>query len=312
MSIPLPVSKAAIRQLLIKEQFDVVHVQMPYSPMLGARVVSCTSDDVAVVGTFHVAPHSTFVLMANKLLRVAIASTLKRFDNVISVSDQAALLLKHTFRLDSVIIPNTIDLGPFYAGKAFAQYAEGLNVVFLGRLVERKGCTHLLHAVDYIVRHKLMGDTAWQVIICGAGPLEASLKSYIASHQLEQRVVLTGFIAEEDKPRYLASADVVTYPSTGGESFGIVLIEAMAAARGVVLAGDNPGYRAVLGGRPEALFDPKNTPVFAELIVKNLQDSAARQAARVWQQTEARQYDVSIVGERIMAIYATALRKRQR
>jgi phosphatidylinositol alpha-mannosyltransferase len=312
MSIPLPASKKAIRQLLTKEQFDIIHVQMPYSPMLGARVIAHAPASSTVIGTFHVAPHSRMVHEANKLLRMAVSRSLKRFDEVISVSDQAALLAKHTFRLKSIVIPNGIDLRPFYSAAAFSEYAKSLNVVFLGRLVERKGCAYLLRAVAYIERQKRMGDANWQVIICGAGPQADSLQQYVASHGLQHRVRLTGFISEADKPRYLASADVVAYPSTGGESFGIVLIEAMAAARGAVLAGNNPGYQAVLANHPEALFDPKDTESFAAVIVKNLKDAEGRKAARAWQQIEARQYDVSVVGRRILAVYGSALRKRQR
>jgi phosphatidyl-myo-inositol alpha-mannosyltransferase len=312
MSIPLPVSKRAIRKLLLEEQFDIIHVQMPYSPMLGARVVMAASNDAAVVGTFHVAPHSRLVLEANRALRLMLGKSLARFDSIISVSDQAALLARKTFHVESVVIPNTIDLSSFYAGKTFPEYANARTVVFLGRLVPRKGAMHLLRAVNYIEQHTLMKDDNWSVVVCGGGPLAGELMAYVTTHHLQDRVRLPGFITEEDKSRYLASADIAVFPSTGGESFGIVLIEGFAAARGVVLAGNNPGYAAVLKDHPENLFDPKDDEAFAEILVRNLENADLRRAARIWQQEAGRQYDVPVVGKQIVNLYGLALRKRRK
>jgi phosphatidylinositol alpha-mannosyltransferase len=311
MSIPLPVSKRIIRKLLLEEQFDVIHVQMPYSPMLGARVIAAAQTQTAVVGTFHVAPHSRLVFEANKALRILLGRSLDRFDAVISVSEQAALLAQGTFRLGSTIIPVTIDLHRFYDAQGFPEYEGSPTIVFLGRLVQRKGCSYLLHAVRYIEQHNLMGKRDWQVIICGGGPLEDELNKFVKTNRLEHRVHLTGFIAEEDKPRYLASADIAVFPSTGGESFGIVLIEGFAAARGVVLAGNNPGYASVLAGHPENLFSPKDEQAFAAILVRNLQDADDRRRARQWQRVAAHQYDVPVIGERILKVYSSALRKRR-
>jgi phosphatidylinositol alpha-mannosyltransferase len=124
-------------------------------------------------------------------------------------------------------------------------------------------------------------------------------------------VEFAGFISEADKPRYLAGADIAVYPSTGGESFGIVLLEAMAAARGVVLAGNNPGYASVVGERPEALFDPKDEVQFAAKLQKFLDNPAAREKARNWQQQFVRQFDVPNVADEIMVVYDQALHKRR-
>jgi phosphatidylinositol alpha-mannosyltransferase len=103
----------------------------------------------------------------------------------------------------------------------------------------------------------------------------------------------------------------VAYPSTGGESFGIVILEAMAASKGVVLAGNNPGYASVLESHPEALFDPLDTTAFAALLESYLVDAQARKTAHDWQQTLVRQYDIAVVGPKILKVYNEALRKRQ-
>jgi len=308
MSIPLPVSRRKIRALLAREQFDVIHVQVPYSPQLAARVIAAAPAKTAIVGTFHIAPHSAMVHVANRALGMWLKSTLRRIDKMMAVSSVAHDFAKRTFHIDSQVVPNTIDLQPFFAGEPFPQFADKPTIVFLGRLVERKGCQHLLEAVAQLVQ----ADVApFRVVVCGGGPLEATLKSYVTAHHLESVVKFTGFISEADKPRYLASADVVTYPSTGGESFGIVILEAMAAAKGAVLAGDNPGYASVLAEHPEALFAPKDIPAFAALLKKYIENDRLRRQARTWQQTYVRQYDAPVVGARILAVYKAALHERQ-
>jgi len=310
MSIPLPASRKAIRAVLQREQFDVLHVQMPYSPMLAARVIQAAGNHTAVVGTFHVAPHSKLVHMANAWLRLLVRSSLKRFDAIMPVSMVARDFARATFGIDGEVVPNTVDLAPFLQAKAFPKYSDVPTIVFLGRLVERKGCQHLLRAVAHLQETGKL-DSKTKILICGAGPLEASLKQYVAAHNLGGSVTFTGFLSEADKPRYLASADVVVYPSTGGESFGIVLLEAMAAARGVVLAGDNPGYASVMADHTAALFDPHDEKQVAELLSQWLHDAAARHRSRAWQQQYVRQFDVPQVGQRILTVYTKALHKRQ-
>ncbi len=308
MSIPLPVSRRKIRELLAREQFDVIHVQVPYSPQLAARVIAAAPPQTAVVGTFHIAPHSGLVHAANRALGVWLKSTLRRIDRLLAVSSVARDFAQQTFHIDSTVMPNTLDLSAFFAGKPFPEYKNAPTIVFLGRLVQRKGCQYLLAAVAELARTHA---APFKVVICGGGPLETSLRAYVSEHNLDDVVTFTGFITEADKPRYLASADIVTYPSTGGESFGIVILEAMAAAKGVVLAGNNPGYASVLGEHTEALFTPQDTPAFTALLRHYLEDSAARIQAQKWQQTYVKQFDVSVVGSRIVEVYNEALHERQ-
>ncbi|HKR81907.1 MAG TPA: glycosyltransferase family 4 protein [Candidatus Saccharimonadales bacterium] len=308
MSIPLPVPKAKIRALLAQEKFDVLHVQVPYSPQLSARVIAAAPKTTAVIGTFHIAPHSRLVHAANQLLGVWLKPTLKRFDTMLAVSRVAQTFARQTFDMSSDVLPNTIDLTPFFVAKPLLKYKDGPTVVFLGRLVERKGCQYLLRAVAEL---KKTHTQPFRVVVCGGGPLEKALRAYVAQHGLQDTVSFEGYIAEADKPQYLASADIVTYPSTGGESFGIVILEAMAAARGVVLAGNNPGYASVLESHPKALFDPRNTQSFAALLKQYLEDPKARKTARDWQRVFVKQFDISVVGPKILEVYEQALRKRQ-
>lgn len=308
---PLPASKSAIKNLLAKENFDVLHVMMPYSPWMAARVVAAAGPKTAVVGTFHIIPASKLVYAGTKILGRYLHQNLLKFDEFISVSDVARDFAKNTFGIDSNVIPNTAPLKNFFGASPLAKYKKHLNVVFLGRLVGRKGCTYLLNAAA-----KLFRDGAWpkdaRVIICGDGPLRISLLQFISENNLNEIVELAGFVSEQEKPRFLASADVAVFPSTGGESFGIVLIEAMAAARGVVLAGNNPGYSSVMRPRPQSLFPPKNTDEFAKVLLENLLDDKLRKDAHSWQQGYAAQFAPDEVGKQIVAAYERALRNRRK
>jgi phosphatidylinositol alpha-mannosyltransferase len=310
MSIPWPVSKKKIHKLMSEQEFDIVHVQMPFSPMLGGRVVKAAGPQTGVVGTFHIAPHSKLVAWGTWLLGSWTRRTLQRFDEIVSVSRIAQDFAWRTFRVESSIIPNTLRLEHFYDAKPFSQYKHTTNIVFMGRLVERKGCAHLLRAIHKLHTFKELPADC-KVIICGKGPLDAALKDYVTKHGMDDIVDFTGFISEEDKPRYLAGADIAVYPSTGGESFGIVLLEAMASGRGVVLAGNNPGYASVVGERPEALFDPNDTEQFARKLGNYLKDVEARHIARNWQQQYVRQFDVPNVADEITVVYEQALHKRR-
>ncbi|HVS58883.1 MAG TPA: glycosyltransferase family 4 protein [Candidatus Saccharimonadales bacterium] len=309
MAIPLPVRMQPIRDVLAREQFDILHVQVPYSPALAGRILKAANNATAIVGTFHIAPHSALVTAGNRALGLWVRQTLARFDIMTATSKPAADFARKTFKLESTVVPLPVPLERFVGAKGFERYNSGKAVVFLGRLVERKGCQHLLKAVAYAVQH-----TTWpadtRVVVCGGGPLEPRLKQFVQRQGLGNIVEFTGYITEEDKPRYLASADVVAYPSTGGESFGIVLLEAMAASPGMVLAGNNPGYASVMAPRPESLFEPRDTATFAAKLVSALQDTVARKAARAWQRDYVQQFDISNVGAQTVAIYEEALRKR--
>jgi phosphatidylinositol alpha-mannosyltransferase len=204
-----------------------------------------------------------------------------------------------------------IELERFRGAMPIKQYASSTNILFFGRLVERKGCRQLLKTVNRLQRDGRLSEDI-RVLVCGTGPQERALKDYVRRNHLDPLVTFTGFVAEADKAKYLAAGDVIVYPSTGGESFGIVLLEGMAAGRGIVLAGDNPGYRGVLAEHPEALFDPNNETMFAARIQTALDGPARRMAARQWQQRFVRRFDIPQAGKAIVAVYDAALHKHQR
>jgi len=173
------------------------------------------------------------------------------------------------------------------------------RIVFLGRLVERKGCQYLLAALKQL---QAQYDGNYNVTIAGKGPLAEKLQAYAKKNNLKN-VEFTGFVSEQDKPKLLASADIAIFPSTGGESFGIVLIEAMAAGARVVLGGDNVGYQSVLGDHPDLLINAHDTKSFANRLQYFLEHPEARKNAAAWAQSAIGQYDVGTVGEKIIKLY---------
>ena len=311
MRTPLPAERRRIRAFLKQESFDVLHVQMPYSPLFAGKIIAAAGPDTAVVGTFHIVAKSYVVALACRLLAWQCRATLRQFDAVMSVSSVAQAFARDCFGVQSTVVPAGIECARFHDAYPFRKRAAGkVRILFLGRLVTRKGCLTLLEAVRMLrADHDLPG---FVVTICGTGPLAGRLRRYVIDHGLEQYVTFEGFVTETAKPRYYASADITVFPSIGGESFGIVLIEAMAAGRAAVIAGDNLGYRSVLGDCPESvLFDARRPEVLALLLRKLMLDEAKRRHIAAWQGHYAERYDIERVGTRVYATYLSALQTRK-
>jgi phosphatidylinositol alpha-mannosyltransferase len=222
---------------------------------------------------------------------------------MVSVSPAAADLASRTFGVKTLVVPNVFDYARFHEAKPLSRYEDDIRtIVFLGRLVKRKGCLTLLQAV-----YTLMTDgnkyPAFRVVVCGGGALEASLRDYVTRHKLDDIVEFAGRVSEDDKPRYLASADIAAFPSSSGESFGIVLLEAMASGHAAVLGGDNPGYRSVLGTRPAQLFAAKDAKALAEKLAERLTNESLRASDAHWGMAECEQYDAAAVGGKLLDLY---------
>lgn len=310
VSTPLPASRSKIKALLDQQQFDVLHVQMPYSPLLAARVVMAAAPTTAVVGTFHIIPFSKIEALATATLGLVLRLPNRRFDAIYSVSEPAQHFSRKAFRLASQVLPNAVNVSFYKSAKPYARYTDStVTIVFLGRLVERKGCMHFLEALERLhSQHKL--DRV-RVLICGKGPLQNKLEAYVKLKHLGHVVHFAGFVSEEEKAKYLSSADIAVFPSTGGESFGIVLIEAMAAGSKVVLAGNNIGYSSVLHDKPDQLLDPTDINAFARKLHHFISSSKAQNGAMKWQQERVKQYDVKVVGKQLLSTYETMIAKRR-
>jgi phosphatidylinositol alpha-mannosyltransferase len=149
------------------------------------------------------------------------------------------------------------------------------------------------------------------VIVCGKGELDAELKSLSSQLGLDDIVSFAGFVSEADKAGYMAAATIMAFPSTGGESFGIVLIEAMAAGGPLVLAADNPGYASVMQPQPGLLFTVGDAMALADRMLHYLHDRSDRQTMLDWQQQYIGQFDIAVVGRSLLADYTQQLQKKR-
>jgi len=308
---PLPASSKAIRELLQQQKFDILHVQMPYSPMLAGKVLHAAKNylGTAKLATFHIFPDSELVRIGSKLLAATQRRQYRLFDKIISVSSAALQFAHETFGVTSDIVPNGVALEQFTHAASRKRPESPFTIVFLGRLVERKGCRELIEAVA-AARDSLPAD--FRLRIGGRGPLLDSLKRRTTELGITEHVTFEGFIAETDKADFLADSDMILLPSTGGESFGISVVEALAASRGVVLAGNNAGYASVMHGLRDQLVDARDaTGDFAAKIRRYSNMTIAERSQLADKQRQyAEQFSIEHVGARIEATYRDALRRR--
>lgn len=308
-TIPTRANTTAVKQLLAQADFDVLHVQTPHHPLMTQYIINHAAPHTAVIGTFHILPYNRTAIIANRLLGVLLRSSLKRIDTMLAVSSSAAKFEQQVFGRPADVLPNILDYDRFANALPLDEYTDDvLTILFLGRLVERKGCQYLLQAISLLDRSAL---PPFRVVICGKGELRPELEKYVADHNLSDCVVFTGYVSEEDKPRYYASADISVFPSTSGESFGIVLLEAMASGKSIVYAGNNPGYATVMETQPEQLFDPKDVHSLAALLDNSLRHPEARQTAAAFGREYVKQFDIEVVGPKLVACYENAIAKRR-
>lgn len=306
LSTPLPPSSKRLQALLAELQLDVLHVQVPYSPFMAGRLIRYALPKTVVIGTFHILPYSKLATAANWVLGLVLRPQVARFDRMVAVSQPAAEFARRYYGYVCTVIPNCFDYGRFTLA---APQVKTKHIVFLGRLVDRKGPQELLRAVNHLVQSGTWPQD-WHVLLGGKGGLDQQLAAYIAAQQLGSYVTLKGFIAEADKAAFLAQSDIAVFPSTAGESFGISLLEAMAASKGVVLAGDNPGYRSVMKGFEQQLFDPRDTPAFASLLAQWMIQGKMRARTAKRQKDHVAQFDAPVIGQTIVELYQSALQKR--
>lgn len=308
LSISLYSSKKKILEVLKEEKFDVVHIQMPYSPFMGAKVIKYAAKKSLIAGTFHILPYKKIHDVGNYLLGFWLKNNLKKIDITYSVSQPAAEFAKKTHGIESKILPNPIYINKFAPKKAIPN-KNSKSIVFLGRLVPRKGCAELLKAIKYIDENKLI-NSDYTVHICGKGHEQQELEKFVRNNDLSKNVVFHGFVAEEEKIMYLQQADVAVFPAIKGESFGIVLIEAMAAKSKVVLAANNEGYTSVLGSIPEVMFDPKNSKQLAKLISEVVNSEDVSRKIHDKQQQLIKEFDINKIGNKLLSDYRAGLARK--
>ncbi|HPD98653.1 MAG TPA: glycosyltransferase family 4 protein, partial [Candidatus Saccharibacteria bacterium] len=231
-----------IQAILDREQFDIIHFHEPWVPVLSRQILSRSKS--INVATFHAKlPES---LLSKSIISTVVPYTksiLKYIDTYTAVSPAAAEHLQSLSDEHVEIIPNGIRLEQFTHTNHLTRKNKKKRIVYLGRLEKRKGIEHLLSA--YASLRESHKDV--ELIIGGNGVKNNMLQRIVAQYEIPD-VTFLGYVTEEDKPYLLASADVFCSPALYGESFGIVLLEAMAVGTPVV-AGNNSGYASVMTGK---------------------------------------------------------------
>jgi phosphatidylinositol alpha-mannosyltransferase len=298
-----------LRALLRRHRFDVVHLHNPLSPLVSAGVLASrrVAPGTAFVATFH-----EYRERLNPVLEVGkrlLRSWVDRLDGRIAVSEAALDFNRSRFPGKYVVIPNGVDVARFAAGDrgAPARDAARPTVLFVGRLEPRKGCEHLLAAFARVAGRF---PSARLVV---AGPCDDAmarrLRRYIGERGL-RGVELVGRVSDRDLPALYRAADVFCAPSIGFESFGVVLLEAMAAGVAIV-ASDIRAYRAVVRhGREGLLVTPGQPAAIADAIEALLADGERRLALGAAGREAVASYDWSRVAERIAGFYGEVLATR--
>jgi phosphatidylinositol alpha-mannosyltransferase len=289
-----PIAARKVSKWIEDGEFDVLHVHEPLAPSLS--VLACWAAKGPIVATWHSSmDKSRMMLTLSKLAQTAMEKVSAR----IAVSEAArATLIKHVGG-DAVVIPNGVDISTFTNAKPmFGWPGANQSIVFLGRGDEpRKGLSVLVEAYPEIRRQ----HPQVRLLIAGPGEPDDTLKKL--SREDRASVTVLGMVAPQDKASVLASGTIYVAPNTGGESFGIVLLEAMASGTPVV-ASDLEAFKRVLdNGKAGITFENENSQDLAKVVSNLLSDSVRRTELSAQGKLRAAEFDWSVVAERIVDVY---------
>lgn len=292
--------KGQLRRLFRQHGFDLIHTHCPAAPSLPLLAVAAA--DCPQVGTFHMTGRNAL----QQLLKGPLARRMARLDARIAVSATARECAEHYFGGSYAVIPNGVDVERFHPdNEPFHDWKspDRINIVFVGRLDPRKGVEHLLMAVPEVVarsrgraRFLIVGDSYLR------RKLEAALRSDMRDH-----VTFVGAVPSVDLPRWYATADIVVSPATGNESFGIVLLEAMASGVPLVCS-DIPGYRTVVVPDHNAVVHPPgDVGALADVLTKLVLDDERRAILSEHGRQRALEFAWPVVTQQIEALYESLL-----
>ncbi|MFG2072995.1 phosphatidylinositol alpha-mannosyltransferase [Nonomuraea maritima] len=289
-------SAARVRRWVRTGRFDVLHIHEPLIPSLG--VLACWAARGPIVATFHASfQRSRAIAVAEPLLQ----SALEKLSGRIAVSDAARKSLVEQFGGDAVLIPNGVTVARYTEAEPLDGWGpDGATIGFLGRMdEERKGLPILLDAF------RLLAAERPDLKLLLAGPGDEKDVYDRVPREFRDRVTVLGMVSEADKIRAYHSVDVFCAPNTRGESFGIVLAEAMASGA-TVLASDIPAFRRVLGeGQAGALFANGDAAGLAREAAALLDDPERRHKLAAEALVAVRKYDWSTVARDVVRVYET-------
>jgi phosphatidyl-myo-inositol alpha-mannosyltransferase len=291
-----PVAFARVRQWISQGDFDLLHLHEPAIPSIS--LLACWAADGPMVGTFHAAAKRQKIIFAiGPILEPAIEKLSAR----IAVSEAARLTLTDHLDTDAVIIPNGIYANRYTEGKRIEKWS-GNTIGFIGRFEEpRKGLSVLVDALPVISRF------APDVKVLVAGPGDPADVIENIDPQLRQRFEFLGKISEDEKADFMSSVAVYVAPNTGGESFGIILAEALAGGACVV-ASDIPAFDDLLGqGEFGALFESESSTELAKVVIDLLRDENKRKELSSRGKERAKLFDWTVVAQQIYSVYEMSI-----
>lgn len=278
-----------LSELLTSRRFDVVHVHAPLSPVLPMLAVRRTA--LPVVGTYHTNFKRSRLM---RTFRGACQSVVNRIDANVAVSNACVRALKPYVSADFRIIPNGVDCDFFASGRPQPWGMGGRIVLFIGRLEDRCGLDRVLNAWPLLEQ-----QTCARLIVLGDGPERARFESMAAARNVP--VMFFGPVRER-RPDYFASADVLVCP-TAIASFGVTLLEGMAAGLPIV-ASDIDGFREIVtNGREGLLIDTANPFLLAETLAGLLESPERRRTLGEAGRRTAAGYDWPLVTTRVLDLY---------
>jgi len=291
-----PVAFARVRQWISQGEFDLLHLHEPAIPSIS--LLACWAADGPMVGTFHAAAKRQKIIFAiGPILEPAIEKLSAR----IAVSEAARFTLTDHLDTDAVVIPNGIYASRYAKGVRQEKW-QGNTIGFIGRFEEpRKGLSVLLDALPVIARF------APDVKVFVAGPGDPTEIQKQIDPQLRHRFEFLGKISEADKADFMSSVSIYVAPNTGGESFGIIVAEALAGGACVV-ASDIPAFDDLLGhGQYGALFKSEDSTDLAKVIIDLLRDDKKRSELAARGQVRGQSFDWKIIAEQIYSVYEMSI-----
>jgi len=294
-----------IDAMLAAEKFDILHFHEPWMPLLSRQLLQRSS--CVNIGTFHAKVSEAMISRTIiKVVNPYLKSCMKYLHELTAVSLPAAEYVSGMTDQPITIIPNGIDLAKYQSIKHH-EHDGPKTILFVGRLERRKGVQYLLRAYAGLVQH----NPDVRLLIAGDGPEREKLELMVEDLKLPD-VEFLGFVSEEDKLKLLGDADLFCSPAVFGESFGIVLLEAMATGT-VCVAGNNSGYMGVLqelGG--VSIVNPHDTEEFARRLDLMLNEEPLRRLWREWAKEYVKRFNYPDVIKRYEEFYEGAIKQHGR
>ena len=303
--LSLPFGEGRIREILVEERFDLLHFHEPLVPFLSWSLL--LSSKAVNIATFHSAWENNISLISNFFFLLAPFASMfsRKLSGLIAVSQVSRNCWQRFFSEKIEVIPNGIDLQRFGGGER--RRGREVEILFVGRIEKRKGLIYLLRAL------KEIEEENWSLTVVGSGPRSAEAKGFVRFAGLRERVRFLGRVGEGELPRIYQKADIACFPSIGGESFGIVLLEAMASSLPIVCF-RNPGYFEILKNYPRSkcLVEVGDVLGLASALKELIRRPSLRAELGRWGRKEVEKYSWEKVGRRVLDYYLHLLERRRK